>query len=62
MAALTYTVNSKNIQLLAPSPLGITIDDIDLGNGAKITSAVTFSKIDESYPILGNHRIAKNPG
>jgi alpha-glucosidase len=57
---LTYTVNSKNIQLLAPSPLGITIDDVDLGNGAKIASTATFSKIDESYAILGNHRIAKN--
>ncbi|MES2376261.1 MAG: glycoside hydrolase family 97 catalytic domain-containing protein [Bacteroidota bacterium] len=57
---LTYTVNSKNTQLLAPSPLGITIDDIDLGSGAKITATATFTKIDESYAILGSHGTARN--
>ncbi len=57
---LTYTVSSKSTQLLAPSPLGITIDDIDLGSGAKITAAATFTKVNESYSILGNHRIARN--
>jgi alpha-glucosidase len=57
---LSYTVSSKNIQLLAPSPLGLTVDDIDLGSSAKITSAATFTKIDESYPIIGNHRTARN--
>lgn len=57
---LTYKLSSKSLQLLAPSPLGLTVDDIDLGSGAKITSTPAFTKIDESYPILGNHGIARN--
>jgi alpha-glucosidase len=57
---LTYSIKNKSTQLLEPSPLGITVDDIDLGYGAKITAKAIFSKIDERYPILGNHATAIN--
>ncbi|MGF7082248.1 glycoside hydrolase family 97 catalytic domain-containing protein [Mucilaginibacter sp. UYCu711] len=55
---LTYTVTSKNVQLLAPSPLGITIDDIDLGSGAKLRWAPIITKINDSYTLPGNHSVA----
>ncbi len=57
---LTYAIQNKNIQVLAPSPLGITVDDIDLGYGAKITTKPVLSKVDEQYPVFGNHAIATN--
>ena len=57
---LTYSIKSGKIQVLNPSPLGITVDNIDLGNGAKITSKPIVSKIDESYSMIGNHSMAIN--
>lgn len=57
---LSYSVNSDGVQVLETSPLGITIDSVDLGKGAKITSKPTIREIKESYPILGNHNIARN--
>jgi alpha-glucosidase len=57
---LSYSIKSDKIQVLEASPLGITVDSTDLGSGAKITSKPVVRKIDESYPILGNHPIARN--
>jgi len=57
---LSYLVKSGGIQVLETSPLGITVDDVDLGKGARFTSKPTFSQIDETYPILGNHATAHN--
>jgi len=57
---LSYSVKSDGIQVLETSPLGITIDGIDLGKGAKFTSQPTMSEIDETYSILGNHTTAHN--
>jgi len=57
---LSYSVKSGGIQVLETSPLGITIDSIDLGKGAKFTSQPTMSEIDETYSILGNHTTAHN--
>jgi len=57
---LSYSVKSGGIQVLETSPLGITIDNIDLGKGAKFTSNPVFSKIDETYPVLSNHATARN--
>ena len=57
---LSYSIKSGDIQVLETSPLGITVDDIDLGKGAKFASNPIFSKIDENYPILGNHATAHN--
>jgi alpha-glucosidase len=57
---LSYSIKSGDIQVLETSPLGITIDDIDLGKDTKFVSKPTMSKINETYPILGNHAIAYN--
>jgi alpha-glucosidase len=58
---LSYAVKSDGVQVLETSPLGIVVDNIDLGNGAKIvTNNPAMTKIDESYPIFGNHSIAYN--
>jgi len=57
---LSYSIKSDGIQVLETSPLGIVVDHIDLGNGAKIKSKPVFSKIDEKYAIFGNHSIACN--
>jgi len=57
---LSYSVKSDGIPVLETSPLGITVDDLDLGKGAKFTSKPIFSQIDETYPVLGNHSLAHN--
>nr|WP_321380091.1 glycoside hydrolase family 97 catalytic domain-containing protein [uncultured Bacteroides sp.] len=57
---LSYSINSEGIRVLETSPLGIVVDSIDLGNGAKIGSKPALTKINESYPIFGNHSIAYN--
>lgn len=57
---LSYSIKSGRIQVLETSPLGITIDNIDLGKGATFTAKPKFSKIDETYSILGNHTTAHN--
>lgn len=59
---LSYAINSDGIQVLETSPLGIVVDHIDLGNGAKIGSKPALTKIDESYPVFGNHSMAYNRG
>src|ERR1035437_5751469 len=57
---LSYAIKSDDVQVLGTSPLGIVVDSIDLGKGAKIVSKPILSKIDESYPVFGNHSIAYN--
>jgi alpha-glucosidase len=57
---LSYSIKSDNVRVLETSPLGIVIDNIDLGNGAKIASKPILSTINEKYTILGNHSIAYN--
>src|SRR5665647_1453687 len=57
---LSYSVKSGGIPVLETSPLGITVDDVDLGKGARFTSKPIFSQIDETYPLLGNHATAHN--
>lgn len=57
---LSYNVKSGDVQVLDTSPLGITIDSVDLGNNARITSQAIHSVINETYPIFGNHTMAHN--
>lgn len=57
---LSYIIKHEGVQVLNPSPLGLTIDDIDLGHQAKITSKAIFTEVNETYAILGNHTMAKN--
>jgi alpha-glucosidase len=57
---LSYSIKSNDVQVLETSPLGIVVDNIDLGYGGKIVSKPIQSKIDEKYTILGNHSISYN--
>jgi alpha-glucosidase len=57
---LSYSIKSDNVQVLETSPLGIVVDNIDLGKDAKIVSKPAHSKIDENYQVFGNHSIAYN--
>ncbi len=57
---LSYSIKSDGVQVLKTSPLGLVVDHIDLGNGAKIQSKPILSKIDEKYTLFGNHSIAYN--
>ncbi|WP_163713628.1 carboxylesterase family protein [Mangrovibacterium lignilyticum] len=47
---LSYNAKSNGIQVLETSPLGIVVDGLDLGDGAKIVSKPVRTKIDEAYP------------
>src|ERR1035437_7648208 len=57
---LSYSIKSLGIQVLETSPLGITVDSINIGNGAKITSRPVTREIQDDYPIMGTHSIAHN--
>ncbi len=58
--SLLYSISSGEVNIIQTSPLGLTVDSIDLGNGATIVSDPAFSEINEDYPILGNHTTAYN--
>ncbi|HRN16634.1 MAG TPA: glycoside hydrolase family 97 catalytic domain-containing protein [Xylanibacter oryzae] len=57
---LTYTVVADGSTVIANSPLGITVDSLDLGMNVMFTSSPTYKKIDEKYQIFGNHSTAHN--
>ena len=57
---LTYTVVADGSTVIANSPLGITVDSLDLGMNVMFTSSPTYKKIDEKYQIFGNHSTAYN--
>jgi alpha-glucosidase len=56
---LSYTVMLDDVQVIETSPLGLTIDSLDLGVGAKIVSSIT-REIDEKYDMAGAHATAIN--
>ena len=57
---LAYAVAADGVQVLGPSPLGLTVDGVDLGRDATIAGKPVTSDIDETYSILGNHPSARN--
>ncbi|WP_154655709.1 glycoside hydrolase family 97 protein [Xylanibacter oryzae] len=57
---LTYTVVADGSTVIANSPLGITVDSLDLGMNVMFASSPTYKKIDEKYQIFGNHSTAHN--
>lgn len=57
---LSYTVMLDGAQVIDPSPLGLTVDSVDLGVGSKIVSSPVTSEINEEYDVLGNHSKAVN--
>lgn len=57
---LTYTVVADGTTVIANSPLGITVDSLDLGMNVMFASSPTYKKINEKYQIFGNHSTAHN--
>lgn len=57
---LVYHVKAGNTPIINTSPLGLIADSTDLGTGARITGAAKTSKVNERYPVMGNHPIALN--
>jgi alpha-L-fucosidase len=56
---LTWSVKRQDQTILAPSPLGLRVDDCNLGESAKPGEPRTRT-IDERYPTWGNHSVAIN--
>lgn len=56
---LSYAVTIGGKQVLLPSPMGVVIDDNDLGNNAKLGKA-SFRTVKEIYPTRGVHSVARN--
>jgi hypothetical protein len=57
--ALCYSVTWKGMTTISRSRMGVTRDGIDLGKAVQIGSPM-FSAIDETYPVLGGKRAARN--
>ena len=57
---LTYTVVADGSTVIADSPLGITVDSVDLGTNVMFASSPSYKKIKEKYQIFGNHSTAQN--
>lgn len=57
---LAYAIRDGRDLVLPPSPLGLTVDGVDLGKPAKFSGKARSHDIRESYPLLGNHPQAEN--
>jgi alpha-glucosidase len=57
---LTYSIHALGKEVLPPSPLGLTVDDVDLGKGAKFAGEPVVREMDETYAVFGNHAQARN--
>jgi alpha-glucosidase len=57
---LNYSVTEGRIEVLMPSPLGLSVDGVDLGREAKLAGRPTTRDIHETYNILGNHAHARD--
>lgn len=52
---LSYTVLYANEKVIDVSPLGLTVDSVDLGYKTTIIGAGKFSSLNEKYTVFGNH-------
>ena len=57
--SLSYSVKYKGVVVIEPSPLGITIDGVDLGKGVR-AGAARRGEISETFMVLGVHSVATN--
>lgn len=57
---LYYTVRKGKKVMLEKSALGIIVDGKDLGRGVTFTEEPELTDIDEEYPILGHHAVARD--
>jgi alpha-glucosidase len=56
---LTWSVKRQDQAVLSPAPLGLRVDDCNLGQSARLGEPRTRA-IDEQYPTWGNHSTAVN--
>jgi alpha-glucosidase len=56
---LTWSVQRQDKSVLAPAPLGLTVDSHDLGRAATLGTPRTRT-INEQYPTFGSHSVATN--
>ncbi|GEM_PF-114922 len=56
---LTWSVRRQDKLILAPAPLGLTVDGRDLGKSVTLGELSRYA-VDERYPMWGNHSVAVN--
>ena len=56
---LTYSMHHAGAVAIEPSPLGVTIDGVDLGAGVRLEQP-RRSQLNETYPWRGAHAVATN--
>lgn len=56
---LSYQVTFRNRPVIETSPIGITVDSVDLGHGSEAGKAETY-RVKETYPWRGVHSEAVN--
>jgi alpha-glucosidase len=57
---LVYNIKADKKSIIGTSPLGLIADSTDLGDNVRLAGSAKMSKVNESYPIMGNHPIAYN--
>lgn len=57
---LAYTVVADGSTVIGNSPLGITVDSLDLGANVVFASSPAYKKINEKYQIFSHHSTAQN--
>lgn len=56
---LQFEVKFKNVDVIEPSSLGITVDGVDLGSGVRLGTPSALV-VDQTYSTRGNDRSARN--
>jgi len=56
---LSYAVTYKSSPVVEVSPLGATVNSVDLGKGVQVGSTTTYSA-NETFPWRGTHTVAIN--
>jgi len=57
---LVYSVKKNNVQIITNSQLGLLVDSVNLGYGAKLSAPPKITAINESYTLMGGHPLASN--
>lgn len=56
---LTYSIQCGGVVVIEPSPLGITLDGVDWGEGVRLEK-LRLGGTNETYPLRGAHAVATN--
>lgn len=57
---LSYAVTLNGHPVIETSPMGIIVDDVDLGRGVELGGEVRRERVNETYPWRGVHSTAIN--